>query len=278
LRRFPNGTFDLVHSCLVLQHVPPDITPGYIAEFFRVSRRGGLVVFQLPAETRTREQITQSHALPEAAYAATLALEDVPPSLEASAFAPVLVRITNRSDVIWRHDIPAGRHICVGNHWLRPDGSRVVDDDARAFLPRPVAPGDTLAVPLRVQAPSEPGRYLLEVDLVQEHVCWFAQRGSATATAPVGVVGASVQAASRSIADPAPAAVQASPSAAPRVPLIRRLLRQLRGGTPTFEMHVVPRAVVERTISEHGGELLRAVDDNAAGPGWLSYTYICRRL
>jgi hypothetical protein len=41
-------------------------------------------------------------------------------------------------------------------------------------------------------------------------------------------------------------------------------------------MHVVPRAIVERTIREHGGELLRAVDDNAAGPGWLSYTYICR--
>jgi SAM-dependent methyltransferase len=277
LRRFPDGAFDLVHSCLVLQHIPPDISPGYIAEFFRVSKPGGLVVFQVPAETRTEEQITVSQALPDAAYAAALALEHVPLSLEASAFAPIRVQITNRSDVTWRHDIPAGRHICVGNHWLREDGSRVIDDDARGRLPRPVAPGDTVEVPLRVQAPSEPGRYLLEVDLVQEHVCWFAQRGSATARTRVEVVGASAQAGPAPVLVPAPAASRASAPAAPRVPLVRRLLRRLRGGTPTFEMHVVPRAAIERTIQEHGGELLRAVDDNAAGPGWLSYTYICRR-
>jgi SAM-dependent methyltransferase len=281
LRRFASGTFDVVHSCLVLQHIPPDISPGYIAEFFRVSRPGGLVVFQLPAETRTAEQISASHALPDTAYAAGLSLSDVPETLAPGACAPVLVAITNRSDVTWRHDIPAGRHICVGNHWLRDDGSRVVDDDARGFLPKPVAPGETVHVRLRVQAPSTPGRYLLEVDLVQEHICWFAQRGSPTATAVLTVTSASTPSPAVEVASVADAVVANEPATlrppAPRVPLLRRLMRRLRGGTPTFEMHVVSRALVEQTIRGSGGELLRAVDDNAAGPGWLSYTYICRR-
>ena len=56
-----------------------------------------------------------------------------------------------------------------------------------------------------------------------------------------------------------------------------RVLRRLGGATPTFEMHVVPRVEVEQTIRRHGGRVIRAVDDNAAGPGWLSYTYICQR-
>lgn len=278
LRRFPSGTFDLVHSCLVLQHIPPDVSPGYIAEFFRVSKPGGLVVFQVPAETRTEAQISASHALPDSAYAAALSLDEVPSSLEAADVARIRVRVTNCSEVTWRHDIPAGRHICVGNHWLREDASRVVDDDGRGFLPKPVAPGETVDVPLRVQAPGEPGRYLLEVDLVQEHVCWFVQHGSPVARASVAVVGPSARPSRLEPreASPSPVPAIASQLALPRTTLFRRLLRRLRGGTPTFEMHVVPRAIVERTIREHGGELLRAVDDNAAGPGWLSYTYICR--
>ena len=53
--------------------------------------------------------------------------------------------------------------------------------------------------------------------------------------------------------------------------------QMFRRGTPTFEMHVVPRAEVERVIRAHGGELLQAIDDNAAGDRWLSYTYVCRK-
>ncbi len=39
-----------------------------------------------------------------------------------------------------------------------------------------------------VEAPSEPGRYLLELDLVFEHVAWFSQRGAETHRLPVRVV------------------------------------------------------------------------------------------
>ena len=42
-------------------------------------------------------------------------------------------------------------------------------------------------------------------------------------------------------------------------------------------MHVVAREAVERTIRAKRGTLLHAVDDNAAGERWVSYTYVCRR-
>jgi len=50
LRRFADGSFDLVYSAIALQHVPDRHTiESYIAEFCRVLRPGGLAVFNLPS-------------------------------------------------------------------------------------------------------------------------------------------------------------------------------------------------------------------------------------
>lgn len=48
LRCFRDGSFDLVHSALVLQHIPPAIALRYIGELVRVTAPGGLTIFQLP--------------------------------------------------------------------------------------------------------------------------------------------------------------------------------------------------------------------------------------
>jgi SAM-dependent methyltransferase len=49
LRVFPDAHFDFVYSVIVLQHVLPSHAKGYIAEFLRVTRPGGMVVFQIPS-------------------------------------------------------------------------------------------------------------------------------------------------------------------------------------------------------------------------------------
>jgi hypothetical protein len=54
------------------------------------------------------------------------------------------------------------------------------------------------------------------------------------------------------------------------------MLRPFRRGTPTFEMHVMPRSVVEAAI-ERGGGKLHAIDGGAAGYRWLSYTYVAKK-
>ncbi len=266
LRQLHDATFDMVHSCLVLQHIPPPVTLHYIAEFLRVTKPGGLVMFQLPAATISEEALTTRYTLPDDGFNAGLSLSAVPPQLEAESSATVVVTVTNRSAATWRHDIPAGRHLCIANHWLRADGSVWVADDGRARLPETLEPGASVEVPLTVRAPSAAGEAVLDVDLVQERVCWFAQRGSQTARAAIRVLPST-----------APQRTPAAPAPTPRPGVLERIRRRFRRGTPTFEMHIVARRDVERVIAESGGVLLHAIDDNAAGDRWLSYTYICRK-
>ncbi len=58
LQIFPDDTFDLIYSSLVLQHIPHrgDIE-GYILEFIRVLRHEGLLVFQLPSHISLRHRL-----------------------------------------------------------------------------------------------------------------------------------------------------------------------------------------------------------------------------
>jgi SAM-dependent methyltransferase len=46
---FPDRRFDLVYTNLVLQHMPPELSRVYLAEFVRVLKPGGVAVFQLPS-------------------------------------------------------------------------------------------------------------------------------------------------------------------------------------------------------------------------------------
>ncbi|MCO1657907.1 class I SAM-dependent methyltransferase [Pseudonocardia humida] len=45
-----DDSVDLVYSCRVLQHMPPELSHGYIRHFLRVAAPGGVVAFQLPVE------------------------------------------------------------------------------------------------------------------------------------------------------------------------------------------------------------------------------------
>lgn len=48
LRILDSASFDFVYSNITLQHVPPDASRSYIAEFLRVLGPGGTAVFQVP--------------------------------------------------------------------------------------------------------------------------------------------------------------------------------------------------------------------------------------
>ncbi|MCW2543162.1 MAG: ubiquinone biosynthesis protein [Frankiales bacterium] len=49
LQQFPDESFDLVYSHIVLQHIPQPFTKAYLAEFRRVLRPGGVATFTLPS-------------------------------------------------------------------------------------------------------------------------------------------------------------------------------------------------------------------------------------
>ncbi len=52
LRCFDNEIFDFIYSYIVLQHVPPEVSRGYISEFIRILKPGGLIIFQVPSAVR----------------------------------------------------------------------------------------------------------------------------------------------------------------------------------------------------------------------------------
>jgi hypothetical protein len=93
------------------------------------------------------------------------------------------------SDTVW----PAAPrtvgeyHVSLGNHWLTGDGEIITNDDGRTTLKRDVAPGEIADVSLTVTTPATSGRYLLELDMVQEGVSWFGLKGSQTARLPVTI-------------------------------------------------------------------------------------------
>ncbi len=58
LRRFADDSFDLIYSNIVLQHLPNTVMiHQYIAEFMRVIRPTGVVVFQLPCQIPWRNRL-----------------------------------------------------------------------------------------------------------------------------------------------------------------------------------------------------------------------------
>ena len=133
--------------------------------------------------------------LPDNAFKAQLTLPDPPTKLRAGQKETVQVRLKNASQVFWWargaefNDRPDNMfYIAAGNRWLKPDGSLVTNMDGRYGISANLKPGEETEVPLGITAPKEPGEYILEVDLVQEAVAWFSDKGSPTARAKVTVV------------------------------------------------------------------------------------------
>jgi 2-polyprenyl-3-methyl-5-hydroxy-6-metoxy-1,4-benzoquinol methylase/glycosyltransferase involved in cell wall biosynthesis len=111
---------------------------------------------------------------------AEIALRD-PRPLTVAAGEPfeVSVSITNNGDTLWL----TGQTVRAG---IVMPGVKIVDEfgeiaselHGHPKLPRAVVPGQTLALDLEFTAPLKPGVYSAKVDLVDQHICWFEERGS----------------------------------------------------------------------------------------------------
>ena len=241
LAMFESGSFDLVLSLIVLQHMEPRYALGYIREFVRVLRPGGVALFQVPAALVEPVRAP----LPAAAWRAEVSVEDPPARLRAATAHELSVRVRNASGERW----PADATLAVGAHWRGDEGSFVKINDGRTPLGRDVEPGAELVLPLTIVPPNAPGARTLEVDVVQERVAWFRERGS----------------------DPLRLAVEIEPATGgDGVP----------GGEPGFEpwieMHCVSRQEVSAAVGAAGGEVFHVLPDDSAGDAFESYLYVVR--
>ncbi len=117
---------------------------------------------------------------------------DGPPRLvgRARALVPFRARVRNEGDTLWlAQERPEGGFVTLGASVYGQGGRLLERAVVDGRLPRDVAPGDQVELEGRLQMPAPPGRYLLKLDLVDEHVGWFAQFGSPVAEAELVVEG-----------------------------------------------------------------------------------------
>ncbi len=256
LRLFPDGHFDFVYTNAVLQHMLPVYAKGYIREFVRVIKPGGLASFELPSHRAVPEP------LPAGSFRAEIQALDPPATLRAGVPARIAVRVRNTSIETWPsygrndHGPDPRNFLALGNHWRSAaDPAAVVVDDGRALLTEVLAPGQACELTLEVRPPQQPGPYRLELDLVQEGCTWFADRGS-----PVTTLGVRVTPARSRLAHLAH-------------DLSRRVRRRPPGSVdePIMEMHCTPKAEVLDLLAASGARVLEVLPMHNSHHGFRYY-------
>ena len=141
-----------------------------------------------PARTRAESSAVNIQFDP--AYRAEISATSRPAVMSPGAKVLLNLTVRNRGNTAWRSRVSEGwmKVVTAGDRWLMADGVGVVNEmDGRASLPHDVEPGAEAQLTLTVTAPQAPGEYVLEIDLVNEGVTWFYQRGSLTLRWPVRV-------------------------------------------------------------------------------------------
>ena len=96
----------------------------------------------------------------------------------------VQVTVTNVGTMTWIAADPNAFHLSY--HWVGPAS---LYDGERTVLPYDVAPGESINLKAKLIAPSVPGTYTLQWDMVHENVTWFSNQGVPTEDQIVGVGG-----------------------------------------------------------------------------------------
>jgi SAM-dependent methyltransferase len=89
----------------------------------------------------------------------------------------ITVMAHNIGDTVWTHTPSAmGGFITLGLRLLTPEGRLISDTLGRTLLPEDVPPAASVTITTTGQLPVSltPGQYALQVDLVNEQICWFA--------------------------------------------------------------------------------------------------------
>jgi len=111
--------------------------------------------------------------LPEAAFSAVITAYS-PAKCLAGEVSMLRVTIKNTSAMPW----PAQACLIVANHWLDADEQPWQWLDTYVPMTETVLPGREIMLNLPVTVPKNPGVYLLEIDLAEQGVVWFKEKGN----------------------------------------------------------------------------------------------------
>jgi hypothetical protein len=130
---------------------------------------GDVPVVSLEEMDRAWEQRT----VPESAYRAKIEAIESRASFIPSEQRHVFFRVTNEGIERWPAQLEESPLIRLSYRWRNSDGSVHTADGVRSPFTHRVSPGERTLTPMHIVAPADPGEYILEVDLVHEHVRWF---------------------------------------------------------------------------------------------------------
>jgi len=242
LELFGSDSFDFIYSNLVLQHMEPTLSLGYVREFIRVLAPGGVLVFYIPSEAADSSgpESGEGRPLPDQAFSAEIIPELETITVPNGSSVEIPVRVRNTSGWTWPgpRDNTGYYPLNLGNHWLDSAGRPLAWDNARMPLPKDLPPGEEVNMLLAVAVDREPGDYLLELDLVQEQVAWFAEKDSKPARIRVRVRGK------------------------PRSDF-----------QPVMQMYAVPLEEVLPVLDASGALTIHIEESSFAGPGWRGFRY-----
>jgi len=161
----------MVHEISLLDCFSPFLRQPLPAEPLPVIyREGGRLPTSLtPGELKAAIRVT-SH--PERMY--------------AHAEIPIEVELENLGDTVWlANPLPGGGHVALGLKLYDEEGKMVREAFPRFYLDRNIFPGQVDRVYVSVPPLHCHGNFRLKIDLVDEFIDWFENRGSAPFELPV---------------------------------------------------------------------------------------------
>ena len=133
--------------------------------------------------------------LADEGFKAEISIAEPPKQLRAGQVEIINIKVKNTSSIIWwqrggevndRADNTF--FIAAGNRWLDKDGKLTSEPEGHNGIPRDLKPGEEVEMALQITAPKTPGEWTLDLDMVQEGVAWFSEKGSPTTKVKVMVV------------------------------------------------------------------------------------------
>jgi hypothetical protein len=159
--------------------------PGYADIGF-----GGLVLVGDLGPAGNEPCTRMEGPLPPEGFRARLEMEQRPARMQAGEVCQVVLRVVNTSSTTWR--AIGGREdafrIGACYRWLSVSGREAPTPRAYQYLWHDVAPSAQALLEVELQAPHEPGRYILEWDMIQRGAGCFSDKGSAPLRFVVEVV------------------------------------------------------------------------------------------
>jgi hypothetical protein len=158
--------------------------------FFEAYRRHLAEVGRSGSGSAFRAWVADSYC-PEPYNAELVVLDELPERLAPRQQVRLAVRVTNRGADAWRMTDNRAAGVRLGARILGPfetppddpvsifrtPGGPAVDIARSGIEPGVVAPGDRRDFELRFRAPGTPGRYVIQIDMVDELVHWFSDLG-----------------------------------------------------------------------------------------------------